>query len=64
MRVTVDQDLCEGCAICVDTCPEVFEMDDEDTAKVKLETVPPEVEDDCREAADQCPTEAITIHEA
>ena len=50
--------------MCEDVCPEVFEMGDDGLAKVKVATVPPEAEDDCRAAADQCPSEAITIHES
>lgn len=60
MKAIVDADTCTGCELCVDTCPEVFEMDD-DKAKVKVDPVPPEVEESCREAADDCPVEAITI---
>jgi len=63
MRASVDEALCAGCGVCVEVCPEVFEMGD-GTARVKVETVPPEVEGTCRDAADQCPTEAIKIHES
>ena len=30
---------------------------------VKVDPIPPEHEDACRDAADQCPTEAIEIEE-
>jgi ferredoxin len=29
MKAVVDKDLCTGCGLCEDTCPEVFEMKDE-----------------------------------
>jgi len=62
MKASVDEDLCTGCGLCEDTCPEVFEMDDE-MAKVIVDEVPTEAEDTCREAAESCPVEAIIIEE-
>ncbi len=63
MRATVDKELCIGCGICVDVCPEVFEMDEDDKAQAKVNPIPPEVAGSCREAADQCPVSAIEIEE-
>ena len=62
MRATVDKDLCIGCGLCPDICPAVFEMDG-GQAIVKVDTVPAGAEDACREAAQQCPTEAIKVEE-
>ena len=39
MRVTVDEETCIGCGLCAETCPEVFEMNDE-KARVKVDEVP------------------------
>jgi len=60
MKVKVDRDVCTGCELCVDTCPEVFEMVD-DLAKEKMKVVPDDLEDCAREAAEGCPVEAIEI---
>ncbi len=62
MKVTIDKDLCTGDQICVDLCPEVFEMDG-DTAKVIVDEVPAEFEDVCKEASESCPAECIKLIE-
>jgi len=48
--------------LCVDTCPAVFEIE-AGLAKVLVERVPEDAQDICREAADNCPVEAINITE-
>jgi len=63
MKASVNES-CTACGLCVETCPEVFEMpDDADIARVIVDTVPPDAEDACRQAADDCPVEAIEITE-
>ena len=62
MKAKIDDDLCTACELFVDTCPEVFEMGD-DVAIVIVDVVPPDAEDDCKEAAETCPAEAIIIEE-
>ena len=60
MKAIVDPDLCTGCELCVQACPEVFEMED-DLAVAKVDKVPFGAEETCREAAEECPVEAIII---
>lgn len=59
MKVAIN-DECTGCELCVDTCPEVFEMQG-DVAVAKMSDVPADQEDAVQEAADACPVEAIEI---
>jgi ferredoxin len=63
MKARVDKDTCTGCGLCEEICPDVFEMNDEGLAQAKVNPVPPEAEESCREAADQCPVDAIKIEE-
>ncbi len=62
MKAKVDPELCTGCGLCPDICPNVFELEG-DVAKPIVETVPPDEEGACREAAEACPVEAIIIEE-
>lgn len=59
MNVRVTED-CIACGLCVETCPEVFEMGD-DIAQVKSGANPSEYEDAVNEAAEACPTDAIIV---
>jgi len=59
MKVRIE-DTCTACGLCVDTCPDVFQMGS-DIAEVVTETVSPELEDAVQQAADECPVEAIVI---
>ena len=59
MKVKIE-DTCTACGLCVETCPEVFEMGP-DIAQVVDEDIPPEFEDAAQQAADECPVEAIIV---
>ena len=61
MNVRIE-DTCTACGLCVDTCPEVFEMGD-DMAEVIVDEVPVELEDAVEQAADECPVEAIIVED-
>ena len=60
MIANVDEELCTGCGLCVETCPTVFQMEG-DLAIVLGDIVPPEYHTAAQQAADDCPTEAIII---
>ena len=63
MKPVVDQDLCIGCALCSDLCPEVFEIGDDGYAHVIDEAPDPELYGSVRDAESSCPTSAISIAE-
>lgn len=60
MQVRVDKETCTGCGLCVDSCPEVFVMED-DTAGVKNKNVTADLEPEVKEAVENCPVEAIIL---
>lgn len=59
-KISVDEDKCVGCGACVAICEEAFEM-----KKGKSVPIREEVEElSCeKEAAENCPVEAISIEE-
>jgi ferredoxin len=59
MKVTIT-DECIACGLCIQTCPEVFEMGDT-FAEVKMDEVPAEFQDTTRQAAEECPVSCIKI---
>ncbi len=59
MKVRIE-DTCTACGLCVDTCPDVFEMGS-DIAQVTVDEVPSEFEEAAQQAVDECPAEAIIV---
>lgn len=59
MKVQIE-DSCTACGLCVETCPDVFQMG-LDIAEVVSNEVPPELEDAVSQAAEECPVEAIIV---
>jgi ferredoxin len=56
--VKVNEDKCIGCGLCAGMCPETFVMG----ASGKSEVVNSEVTDCAKNAAANCPVEAITVN--
>ncbi|MEO6953932.1 MAG: cytochrome P450 [Polyangia bacterium] len=63
LAITLDKDLCQGHAVCVGECAEVFSVGAD--GKVQASTLTPglELSDKVREAARHCPTRAIVVSE-
>jgi len=58
MKIKIDKQKCLGCGVCINLCPEVFELKD-GKSKIK-EEVDLEKNKDCiKEAIDSCPVSAI-----
>jgi ferredoxin len=63
MKVIVDWDLCEANAVCMKVCPEVFELQEDDTLLIKDENPPESLRAKVEEAVRRCPRQAISIKE-
>ncbi len=61
MKVVVDYDLCEANALCMDCCPEVFRVEEDDTLTILMDTIPDELRSKCEEAVRLCPRQAIRL---
>lgn len=62
-KIVVDFGLCESNAVCMGIIPEVFDLDDQDYLHLLTDEVTPDNEQQVREAARQCPRQAISIVE-
>jgi ferredoxin len=60
MKVKIDADLCTACGLCTDSVPQVFKMG-KDVAEVIAADVPANLEGAVKDAASDCPAEAILI---
>jgi ferredoxin len=59
MNVRIE-DTCISCGVCIDTCPDVFEMGEE-IAITLCEKVPSSLIEQVEEAAYDCPVDAIIL---
>ena len=58
-KIIVDQELCIGCGVCANLCPDVFEIQDNGKAKVVNKDSCENC--DCEDAVNNCPVGAIKI---
>ena len=63
MKVVVDYDLCEANANCMDACPEVFRVEEDDKLTVLVENPPEKLREKVEEAVRLCPRQAISLLE-
>ena len=60
MKVKVNQDACIGCGACLAIAEDLFEMNEDGLSQAKVEEVPADKEAQATEAAESCPTGAIS----
>lgn len=61
MKVTVNYDVCAATGGCAQICPEVFEIRKDGYLYVLQDNPGEELRDKVTQAADACPTAAITV---
>ena len=61
MRVIVDFDVCASTGACMQVCPEVFEVRSDGYLYILQEEVPEHLQAAVTDAAEMCPTAAITL---
>ena len=61
MKVIVDYDLCEANAVCMDVCPDVFRVEEDDTLTVLIEEPGEELRAKVEDAVRLCPRQAIVL---
>ena len=64
LQVVVDFDLCEANALCVEACPEVFEVDDDDNLHILIERPDASLREKLLAAERACPRQAIRLVES
>ena len=63
MKIVIDYDLCEANAVCMDVCPEVFRVEEDDTLTILIERPGEELRAKVEEAVRLCPRQAISLVE-
>jgi ferredoxin len=62
MPVQIDVDLCTGCGLCEETCPDVFKLDEGEGVAKCLNPAPTGEDLECaKRASEECPVEAISV---
>jgi ferredoxin len=61
MKIRIDYDLCEGNAVCMKVCPEVFTVGDDDRAHLLVDTPGDDLRAKVEAAVRRCPRQALAI---
>ncbi|MBI4518352.1 MAG: ferredoxin [Deltaproteobacteria bacterium] len=61
MKIVVDYDRCEGNAVCVKMCPEVFIVGDDDRARLLVADPDEALRAKVEAAVRRCPRQALSL---
>ncbi len=60
MTLTINEEVCIGCGVCMQVCPDVFKLDEDEGKGTIIKAEISEEEIDCvKKAADSCPVGCI-----
>lgn len=60
IKVTVNYELCEGNAMCMDVAPEVFDLDDDDVVVLLNDAPGEDLREKVAAAVERCPKQALS----
>ncbi len=63
MRIKVDFDLCEANAVCVEACPEVFRLNENDELILLIEEPDESLRAGVENAVMNCPRQALDLED-
>ncbi len=63
MRIRIDYDLCEGNAVCMKVCPEVFIVGEDDRSQLLMKNPGEDLRAKVEAAVRRCPRQALAIEE-
>ncbi|MFI5397939.1 MAG: ferredoxin [Candidatus Binatia bacterium] len=61
MKILVDYDRCEGNAVCMTVCPEVFEVGEDDRAHLRVQDPGEDLRAKIEAAVRRCPRQALSL---
>jgi ferredoxin len=61
MKILIDYDRCEGNAVCMKVCPEVFEVGDDNRAHLLIKAPGEDLRAKVEAAVRRCPRQALSI---
>lgn len=63
MKVIVDWDLCESNAVCVQMCPELFSISDDDKLIIATDAPDESLRSKIEDAVVSCPKQAMSLED-
>jgi len=63
MRVSVDRERCEGHARCQAIAPDIFELDEDSTSRIRLDPIPELLTGQALAGVRACPVAALSADE-